>query len=789
MKIHNKLLVTGMAIVGPTFAPAYAQTLNDTPQATSDRIQDVVVVTAQKRSQDINDVGLTMQAISSEGLKNAGVETTSDLTQVVSGFNYAKSSANTPIYTLRGIGFQTPNLSSTSPVGIYVDEVAYVYPYFASGPTFDLERVEVLKGPQGTLYGRNTTGGLINFITAKPTDYYEGGVSIEIGNYETVNTEGYASGPVTDDLNFRFAMRQENSGEGWQESLSRPGDKLGQKDRLAARFTLDWTPTDRLQVLLGASWWKDQSDTVAPQANALDIARPATAIPGLTDVAQSNFEIGDADWDAPENGKPPFEMDSRFYSLSGRVNYDLSDSLSLVSLTGYNNVKRKDFNDLDGTSFELLAYESNGNIESFSQEFRLVGSTDKLDYLIGVFYAQDKVSDDQIGYYDENSTVRLLRAVGATVPQTDYTAEQVAGGFANFRNSTDQDNESASILANAEWAFADKWTLVGGIRYTEDKIRFAGCSRDFNGNTIPVWNTAVAALAGSNTNVQPNECLTYSADFSENVLAQPTLDENNVSGRVGLNFELNSETLLYASVARGFKSGAFPVLPANVETQFSPAVQEEVTAYEAGIKAGLFNGLAQANFSGYYYDYKDKQIYGDVQDIIFTTLPRIVNVPKSRVWGMETELAVNPTDHLRLQTGVSYVNTEVTEFIGINRLGQEADFSGLEFPNSPKWHINGQVQYDRPITDKLGFNAVLSASYQSKAQGSIGNETDFKIDDYAILNGVIGIHTLDDSWSVDLYARNLLEENYWTNVDTIIDTIFRVPGAPRTYGVRLSYAY
>ncbi len=789
MKTSLMPLAAVMVFACLPFAQAQALSEDDAEEPDADRQLDVVVVTAQKRAQDINDVGLTMQAVGGEGLKDAGVQTTSDLTQVVSGFNYAKSSANTPIYTLRGIGFQTPNLSSTSPVGIYVDEIAYVYPYFASGPTFDLERVEVLKGPQGTLYGRNTTGGLVNFITAKPTDTFQAGASVEIGNYETFNAEGFVSGPVSDNLRLRLAVRQETSGQGWQESVSRPGDRLGEKDRSAARLSLDWTPTDRLQVLLGASWWQDQSDTVAPQANALDVARPATAIPGLTDVVRSNYQNDEADWDAREPGKPPFEMDSRFYSLTGRVNYDLSDSLSFVSLTGYNNVRRRDFNDLDGTQFELLAYGSNGKIESFSQEFRLVGKTDALEYLLGVFYAEDKVSDDQVGYYDENSTVRLLRIVGAGVPQIQYTPEEIAGGFANFQNSTDQDNQSASILANAEWSVSDRWTLVGGLRYTKDEISFEGCSRDFNGNTIPVWNTAVAALTGSNTNVQPNECLTYSADFSENILAQRSLDEDNVAGRIGVNFEPNETTLLYASIARGFKSGAFPVLPANVETQFAAAVQEQVTAYETGIKAGLFNQRAQANVSAFYYDYKDKQIYGDVQDPIFTTLPRIVNVPESRVWGVETEFVFDPTDDLRLQTGISYVDTEVTEFVGINRLGQVDDFAGLEFPNSPKWHVNGQVQYERPLTDLLGVNAVLSASYQSEAQGAIGNEADFRISEYTLVNGVLGLRTLDETWSVELFARNLLDEDYWTNVDTVIDTIFQVPGQPRTFGVRLSYQY
>lgn len=781
-----------------TATPCYAQTATPSeeqlspasptaPQA-EETASEEIIVTAQKRSQRINDIGLSIQAFTGDDLKDAGVTTTSDLSQVVTGFNFARSSANTPIYTLRGIGFQTPNLSSTSPVGIYVDEVAYAYPYMANGPTFDLERVEVLKGPQGTLYGRNTTGGLVNFITARPTKSLQAGMTAEVGSYETYNFEGFVSGPLTDTLSIRVAARSENSDKGWQKSVSR-SERLGKKDRTGARIALDWRPTDKVNVLVGASWWQDKSDTVAPQAVGLDIARPATVIPGLQSTIRDHYKNDEADWDPAEAGKPGFRTDSSLYSLTARINYELSDAISLVSLSGYNHVRRRDFNDLDGTPFELLAYGSNGRIGAFSQELRVVGEAEGLNYLLGVFYAKDDVSDDQLGYYGQNSTVRFLRVLGARVAQTTYTQEQIAGGFRNFLNSTDQENESASVLGNLEWEFADRWTLIAGARYTKDKIAFAGCSRDYQGNTAPVWNTGVALATRSNTNVQPGECLTYNASFTDNVLAEDTLREDNLAGRFGINYEPDDNTLIYASVARGYKSDAFPVLPANVETQFFPAVQEEVLAFETGLKAGLFNRVLQLNLSAFYYKYKNKQIYGDVRDVVFTTLPRIVNVPESRVVGAEAEFIIRATDSLRLQGGASYVNTKVTEFIGINRLGREADFAGLEFPNTPELQINGQVNFERPISNRLAFTATASANYQSEAEGAIGNEPEFRIKAYTLVNGSLGVRTMDDRISFSLFARNLLNQNYWTNVDTIIDTIFRVPGMPRTFGARLSYRY
>lgn len=770
-------ILLGTASIGTLLlaTPVLAQT-----EAAGDGLQEIIV-TAQKRSQNLNDVGLSIQAFSGEDLKASGVTTASDLSQLVSGFNFSRSNANTPIFTLRGVGFQTPNLSSTSPVGIYVDEVAYAYPYMANGPTFDLERVEVLKGPQGTLYGRNTTGGLVNFIAAKPTDRIEGGMTAELGNYRTFNLEGYLNLPLAENLALRVSGRNESSDKGWQISRTR-GERLGEKDRTAARALLRWEASPNLTVALGASWWRDGSDTVAPQASGLDLARPATAIPGLAQTVHSDWTARTADWDAPEIGKAPFSTDSNFYSLTGRVDFKISETVSLVSLTAYNHVRRRDFNDLDGTPFELLAYGSNGNIGSFSQEVRLSGDTDNFNWMIGGFYARDSISDDQFGYYDDNSTVRLLRRVGAGVVQSQYTAEQIAGGFRNFRNITDQTNRSASLLGNAEWKLGSGWTVLGGLRYTRDRIRFAGCSADYEGNTRPIWNTAVARLTGSNTNVGVNECLTYTADFSDNALARETLKQNNLAWRFGVNYEPRSDMLLYASVSRGYKSGAFPVLPANVATQFEPAVQEKVTAYETGIKAGLFDRVLQANLSAFYYDYRNKQLFGDVKDPVFTTLSRIVNVPKSQVYGVEAELTFKVSDALRLQGSAAYVHSKVTEFIGINRLGQEEDFAGNRFPNTPRWQLNGQASYDQPINDRLGVRGVVNASYQSAGVGALGAGSDFRIKPYTLVNANLALYTLDDRLSAGLFVRNLFDRYYWSTVDTVIDTIFRVPGMPRTWG-------
>lgn len=790
------ILALAAAAPGMVRAQDTAEDAGTAPEAEASDSNDIVV-TAQRRAENINDVGVTIQAFSGDTLKSAGISDASGLAQVTPAFNFARSSANTPIYTIRGIGFQTPNLSSTSPVGIYIDEVAYAYPYMSNGPAFDMERVEILKGPQGTLYGRNTTGGLVNYISAKPTSDFSTGFTVELGNFETVNAEGYVSVPLAPNLGLRVAGRWETSGKGWQKSVSRPGDRLGEKDRVGARAILEWEPTPELTVSLSGSYWDDRSDTIAVQAVAFTPDSPPFVVPGLAAAVRTDWQAGEAEWGPTYAGKRPYQARSRFYGVSGRIDYRLSDDITFTSLTGYNDVRRHDMNDVDGTPFETSEYLSDGRIKSFSQELRLTGSGASLDWILGAYYSRDKIRDDQVGYYRDSSILNTLAFVGGLVPQTVYTPEQVANGFDNFRNLSSQKSRSISVFANADYRISDQFKLSAGLRYTDDSLKFRGCSADYNNNTAPVWNTGVAAVVAQRTGnpfqwpgVGPNECLTYRADFSgRDPIYVRSLDEDNFAGRVAINWEPNDDTLVYASLSRGYKSGAFPVVAANVETQLDPAKQEQVTAYEVGLKASLADRIVQANVAGYYYDYRDKQLFGEIQDPIFSSLTRIINVPKSRVWGGEVDITVRPSNALMLKVGGSYTDTKVTEFNGFDRLGQPQDFAGSAFPFTPKWQFNGLMTYDVPFGADNAVQFGANVSHQGSTPGALGEDPDFDVEAYTTVNANITVKLKDDRFRVGVFARNLFNENYYTATDVLTDTVIRVPGMVRTYGVSLSVRY
>jgi iron complex outermembrane recepter protein len=749
-----------------------------------------IVVTAQKRSENIEKVPMSIQAFSAETLQKAGVEEPSDLARLTPGLTFARSSANTPIFPLRGVGFNTPNLSSTSPVGIYVDELAYAYPYMSNGPLFDVQRVEVLKGPQGTLYGRNTTGGLINFISAAPERHFDAAATAEVGDYQTRNFEGFINLPASETLAFRLAGRSEVADEGWQKSVSRD-DRLGKIDRLGLRAEARWTPTEEFKLSLTGSYWRDRSDTIATQAIVFRPEQSVFAYPGLAQAVRAQWNNDQADWD-PGNPRP--KTDSDFYSVTGRVDYKLNEAYSLVSLTGYNHMNRNDYNDQDGTPYPVFGFRSLGVIGSFSQELRLLADFERFSFIGGAYYSVDRIVDNQIGTYIGSSTGALLRYVAQNLidPTSQlYSAQQYVNGFANYGNELSEKDQSGSLFGNVDWKIGARLKLSGGLRYTRDDLQNGACSSDYNGVTLPIWNTAVHLIAGGVPGgpplVVPNGCLTYAADFKTIAgFDKPSLVQSNVAGRLSAQYTFDNDVLAYTTFSRGYKSGAVPVLPAFSETQYTPARQESVSTFELGGKSSFFDHRLLSTLAVFYNDYTDKQLFSEVPDVVFTALKRIVNVPKSKVYGSELDIAWQLTSDLQVHAGASYTKSEITNFIGYDTLGHAQNFAGSPFPYTPKWQAIAGGSFETPIATWLGLSASVDASYQSSTSTALGNETGLYLKQYTVVNATLGLYAPNKRWRAELYARNLFDENYWTTADVATDTAYRIPGVPRTLGIRVT---
>ncbi|HWW55622.1 MAG TPA: TonB-dependent receptor [Sphingopyxis sp.] len=805
---------TGLALAAPVWAADAAAADADTASAQSE-----IIVTAQRRAESINDVGMAIQAVDGDTLESLRVTDMRDLTAVAPSFTVSQSYQGVPTYTLRGIGFNTINLSSTSTVGTYVDEVAYAYPIMNTGPVMDLERVEVLKGPQGTLYGRNTTAGLINFITGKPTDSFEGSIKADLGNYQTYNFAGHLSGPLGEGIAARIAFRSENSDKGWQVSNSR-GERQGKVDKLGIRGALAIDPAEGTHFDLSVTWWQNKSDTVVGQGIGFTPATdPATGTsnsrffnaPGLAAYLASNFptKATQADW-APYAQRStdigtglgldgPLAEDNRFWGLKLRWDQDVGDTMKFVSLTSYNDFKRNALSDWSGAPYEVLLQNTVGRIKSFAQDFHVEGESGPATWLVGAYYANDRIIDSNRTMLGQNANVGLIRAAGAPLLANPifnsggYTPAELSQAFRTYEDFGRIRTKTWSVFANTDWEIDDRFKLTAGLRYTEDKQHYNGCSRDFNGNMLPNVNVVNRALylqtygvlAAPITQGQCNTFDPVTGTFGE---VRSVLDENNVAWRVALNWSPNSDTLLYTSVSRGYKSGTTPINAANLARQNAPVTQEKLTAYEVGLKATLADRAVQANLSAFYYDYADKQISTYFADPIYTALSRLDNVPKSKAYGVEGELTIRPATGLTLAANALWLKTRINDYNGTNAAGQPQNFDGAEFIYSPEFQGSLTLAYDTPVSDTLNLTGAVSARYQSKSNTIFEDLDLYKVDAYGTVNASLGVRS-ESGWSVSLWAKNLFDKYYWSAVASNANVVVRFPNPPRTYGLTLGFDF
>jgi len=800
----------GLVLATPAFAAGQA--------AETEAAPGEIIVTAQRRAESLNDVAMAVQAVDADTLQALRVTDVRDLTAVAPSFTVSQSYQGVPTYTLRGIGFNTINLSATSTVGTYVDEVAYAYPIMNTGPVMDLERVEVLKGPQGTLYGRNTTAGLINFITAKPTDKFEGGLSVDLGNYDTYNIGGHISGPLGEGIAARIAVRSENSDKGWQVSNSR-GDRLGKVDKLGVRGSLALDPAEGTHIDMSVFWWQNKSDTVAGQGIGFTPAtNPVTGTsnsrlfnaPGLANYLAANFptKATQADW-APEAArsadigtglglKGPLAENNRFWGLKLRIDQDLGPDMKLVSLTSYNDFKRDALSDWSGAPYEVLLQKTDGRIKSFAQELHVEGKSGPVNWLLGGYYANDRIVDANRTMLGQNANVGLIRYAGSgllTSPFNSggYTATQMAQAFRTYEDIGRIRTRTWSLFGNADWQLTDQFKASVGLRYTEDRQRYNGCSRDFNGNMLPNVNVVNRALYFQTYGVvaapiTQGQCNTFNPTTGTFGEVASVLEENNLAWRVALDWQPNNDTLVYASVSRGYKSGTTPINAANLARQNAPVVQEKLTAYELGLKATLADRKVQANVSVFYYDYADKQISTYFADPIYTALARLDNVPKSEAYGLEAELTVRPVRGVALTGNALWLHTRINSYNGTNAGGLPQNFDGSEFIYSPKFQGSVTLTYDTPISDGLNLNGAIAARYQSESNTIFEDLALYKIKPYAVVNASLGVKS-ESGWSASIWAKNLFDKYYWSAVASNANVVVRFPNPPRTFGVSLGYDF
>jgi outer membrane receptor protein involved in Fe transport len=789
-------LLSAMA-AGAQTVPATKQPASGAPGKPAQVEQ--VIVTAQRRSERLSRIGVTVTAIGSKELSQRGVESPKDLVKVVPGFQATQSFNGNPVYTLRGVGFDSTNTYSTSPVGIYVDQAAIPYPAMSTGLLFDLARVEVLKGPQGTLYGRNATGGLVDYVTIMPTDNFHAGMTTEFGNFGTINSTAYVSGQVANGLDMRLAGNTQNRLDGWQQSVTR-NETLGVFNQDAFRFTTVFDQGGAFTANLQVSYWKKQGDAQAPQSIFYIPGNSPFAPPGVhASVIANPTSDTQADWLSSSNQPEanigiyhaPPQVDTDFVSATLKADYRISDLVKLESLTSFDHLNDREAADLAGLAEEANFQDVDTLINSFNQELRLLGSYGDLNWSAGAYYANDTSIDHELGYNDQNNTVNTLRYLASTLPQTTYSLYQIENSFGNYVDRSGSDTNVQAVFANADYKINSQFKATAGVRFTQDSESTTACTYDYMGHNVPIINLIYPLLFGRPYDAQPGKCYTLQANginFVDGSVHEHQT-QTNVAWHVNLDYTPTEWALIYASISRGFKAGGFPLLAASNEKQFDPVSQEQLTSYELGDKLRLFDGTVQLNTSAFYYDYVNKQVLGRVADPVFSTLVRIENIPKSYIYGIEGDLTWRVTNTLTTSVSGIYEQSDIVRYVNYDEFSQLLNFKGKPFAYTPKVQLNGIANYEVPLTDALHFTASVAVSYQSDTNGSFADLPIFDVKAHTIVDGTIGVAGADGKWRFDLYAKNLFDTYYWTGVTSATDSVFRYAGLPRQFGGRLTYNF
>ena len=727
-----------------------------------------IIVTAQRRAQSVNSVPMSITAIGGDQLLARGINSTADLVRLVPGFTFTQSQIATPVYTLRGVGFYESTLSASPAVSVYVDEVPLPFAILTQAASLDIARVEVLKGPQGTLYGQNATGGAINYISAKPSDHLEAGIDATLARFGAFDIGGFVSAPITDTLGVRVAFKTEHGGS-WQQNYTRD-DTLGNARRISGRAIVVWQPTDALTVTGNFNAWQDKSDVQAPQLVGHTPYNPAGVYPEVIAVPPAPANARAANW-SPDS---PMRRDDDFYQASLRADYDITEDIKLTSISSWLRFTTDAYQDLDGTQYRQLDSNTPGSIRSFFQELRLTGTTGDARWIVGGNYERDKAYEQQLLLTNELSSNVIIPGLPILTRSAVFT-EQAVTSYAGY--------------ANLEYDLTEQLTAQGGIRYTRNIRDFQGCGYDGDGTTYLSFNVLTELFTGAPpiNPIGPGSCLTFDPQFQPSLI-EDRLSQDNVSWRTGLTYTFENRAILYGNVSKGWKAGGFPTVPASSFTGFLPATQESLLAFEAGVKLPLAERTLQVNAAGFYYDYNNKQVRGRILDPIFGLMERLVNVPKSHVYGAEAAILWTPQNGLTASLSGTWLNAEIDEFSGYNGTGVDADWAGSPIPFTPKWQVMADVDYRWSLNSRWDATVGVSGNYNSSTNSTFGDPEVLRINARTLFDVRAGVETQDGKLRAQLWGRNVFNTYYW-NSTFQADTVWRMAGKPATYGITVGWRY
>ncbi|MCP3732125.1 TonB-dependent receptor [Sphingomonas sp. MG17] len=735
---------------------ANAQQATSEPASASPVIAEgEILVTAQRRAERIQDIPAAISALGSESLERAGIVSLDSVAPQVPSFYFGSAGASRPQMYIRGIGTRSFDPGSESSIGVFVDDVYLGRAAGSFNALRDIERIEVLRGPQGTLYGRNTIGGAVNVISKAPTSDFTGDFEVGVSNYGGYEGVAAVGGPLTGDGSLKFrAAGWRSYRDGYLTNLT-TGTTFQGVDNWGGRLRLTWEATPEFKIDLTAEYGKDGNEAAfagfgrGSGPTATTPANPSLVFfgrPGQVPIAYPGGR-----YEGYMTHDPSSDRDVQTYI--GRIEYDAGFA-TLTSISAYRDQKLAEARDLDGTSVDALYHMTGEQTQQFTQEFRITSNPTgpasfegALDWIIGGFYYHDDSARSDLYNVGVGSTAFAL--TGAT---------QVQGIFGNYKV------KSYAAFGQFTWHITDALDFTVGARYTHDKKS----ARQRGETTSPGVPLIPAPFD-----------VTNAADYS------------SFDPRFVLDYKISRDVSVYASFSRGFKSGGFQnaaISAAQANQLFNP---EKITAYEVGFRSEWLGRRLKLNISAFQYDYQDLQVSRFISRPGVPIINIISNAASSTVKGVDFELGLKPTDTLTFNFTYGYLDARYDDYI----FDAATNFSGTRMVRSPEHSINVNGEWRVPIGDRRWFSlggnyALLSTLYHEPGEGRQ------EFGGAAVLSREPGYGLLDlrasleiDRFTVTAYVNNATKTYYRRTILAAGPTVIDYPGTPRVFGLRAAYRF
>ncbi len=683
---------------------------------------------------------IAISAFTAEELETRGMGDVTALVDYVPGLQISDVNGYAQLY-LRGVGSNNVFIGSDPSTTVHVDGVYLARPIAYFVDFLDVERVEVLRGPQGTLYGRNSVGGTVNIISRRPTREPTGQIQLTGGTYDELGFKGYVSGPIGStgllgSLSVSRARRH-----GFFDNISEGGDLVDQ-DAFGARGQIYAPLGDRADVTVRADFHHSDEAT----AGASKLLEPI-GVP-LDDSILGDYR--------KVSVNAPNSLEIRTYGVSADINFDISDRATIRSLTAYRSLKSDNVTDADASSLDTTRSLFDLRQDQFSEEITLNARFDRLSFVAGVYYFRET---------DREPANVILPLFGLTHFQRPHLTA-----------------ESHAVFAQAEYRFNDVLSGIVGLRYTdEDKHYRLTDFWTFSGSLDPEEGILAPKLVGV-------------PGFSDPFEVDSTKSNSAVTPKFGLNYQPSEDLLLYVSATRGFKSGGFDFGATSQEQQTRGYGPEYLWSYEIGMKSDWLDNRLRANFSAFFYDYKDLQV------TVYTPPASgfTQNAATAEVKGVEAEIIGAPAESIRLFASIAYLDARYKDYpeAQVKAFGP-FDASGKRLNDAPRWTFTAGGAWTRRLTGGSALTMGVDFHYRttqyfSPANDGVNGATGYPAQQgpVGLLNARLGWSSADGVWDAILIGRNLLDREYITMAadygGPALTTVIGRPGAPRTVSLQVT---